>query len=527
MKGVQAVLYAVEDAGVGTITYVPGYPITELAGRVGAEISVNEKVALEIALGAAATGCRSMAIVKQVGMNILADPLAVSALHSVGSGVVVMAGDDLGPRGSQVELDSRLYGLVAGLPVLDPRDPSHLYRSLMEAYRISEELRVPAIVRATWRLLSAEDSEMQRSLARAEARGINSGWLGNRGSESRRLQGRSFDWMAWHLTARGRGERHRREVLARAARISEATPLNEVQYCADVGIVASGYPAHLAAGLGASLLFAGYAHPLPWKLVREFIAAHQWILVAEEPGTLIESWLQMSPKVRGRLTGDLPFGPLERSDLEMALERIGRELMEGRQADQGPPGSPMICGPEESISIEGVTLEGPYSYELAAERGYQGICQGCPFAVLFTVLGRMEVPVAGDAGCVIRAARPPYQSVDVVYGLGSSVGVASGFRSKGIAVIGDFALAHSGFQGLINALWRRRNLLMVLLKNDIAATTGGQEAPDLTGLLEGLLPVQRLRLPAAEEEVEKLLREELARPGISAIVASGRCVEQR
>jgi len=117
--------------------------------------------------------------------------------------------------------------------------------------------------------------------------------------------------------------------------------------------------------------------------------------------------------------------------------------------------------------------------------------------------------------------------VDVVYGLGSSVGVASGFGKKGIAVIGDFALAHSGIQGVINTLWRKRDLLMVLLKNDIAATTGGQEAPDLTRLLEELLPLRRLRLPAAVEEIEKLLEEELARPGISAIVAYGRCVENR
>ena len=515
MKGQEAVKYAAEDAGVGTITYVPGYPITELAERLGAEISVNEKVALEIALGASATGCRSMAVVKQVGMNLLADPLAVSSFHSVGSGVVVMAGDDLGPRGSQVEMDSRLYGLVAELPVLDPRDPANLYRSIMEAYGVSERLRVPVIVRVTWRLLSTAAPQVQRIPTSAEPCSFN----------SPRFDGRRFDWTTWGLTARGRQERHRKEVLAQAAGISEATPLNDVQYSAEVGIVASGFPAHLASGLGASLLAVAYSHPLPWKLIRSFIAAHRWILVAEEPGALIESWLQMSPKARGRLTGDLPFGPLERSDLVRALESIDRGLIEGPEADRELRG--MGCEPAESTSADVEPLEGSYSYELAAQRGYLGICQGCPFADLFTALGRLDVPVAGDAGCVIRAARPPYQSVDVVYGLGSSVGVASGFGKKGIAVIGDFALAHSGIQGVINTLWRKRDLLMVLLKNDIAATTGGQEAPDLTRLLEELLPLRRLRLPAAVEEIEKLLEEELARPGISAIVAYGRCVENR
>jgi indolepyruvate ferredoxin oxidoreductase alpha subunit len=518
MNGQEAVLHAAMDAGVGTITYVPGYPITELAGRLGAEISVNEKVALEIALGASAMGCRSMAIVKQVGMNILADPLAVSATHSVGSGVVVLAGDDLGPRGSQVEMDSRLYGVVAGIPALDPRDPATLYGSLIEAYGVSERLRVPVIVRVTWRLLSADDPQLRRSRAAAKARSL----------EGRKQEVRRFDWTIWDLTARGRQERHQREVMAEAARISEATPLNAVQCSAEVGIVASGYPAFLAAGMKASLLAVAYAHPLPWKLIRRFIAAHRWILVAEEPGPLIESWLQMSPKVRGRLTGDLPFGPLESSDLGRALERIGRESMESREAGRGSIGSPdAVREPEGYTSADAEPSEGSYSYELAAERGYLKVCQGCPFADLFTVLGRLEVPVAGDAGCVIRAARPPYQSVDVVYGLGSSTGVASGFMKKGIAVIGDFALAHSGLLGLINALWRKRDLLVVVLKNDIAATTGGQEAPDLTGLLESLLPLRRLMLPAAEDEIGRLLEEEMARPGISAVVASGRCVEKR
>jgi indolepyruvate ferredoxin oxidoreductase alpha subunit len=271
-----------------------------------------------------------------------------------------------------------------------------------------------------------------------------------------------------------------------------------------------------------------YPHPLAWKTVRKFMDAHRWILVAEEPRPLIESWLQMSPKARGRLTGDLPFGPLERSDLERALERIDRESREGQEVGEELAGRSAVgLEQAEHTSPDAEPAEGSYGYELAAERGYLRVCEGCPFAGLFKALGKLEEPVAGDAGCVIRAARPPYQSVDVVYGLGSSVGVASGFSRKGIAVIGDFALAHSGLLGLINALWRKRDLLVVLLKNDIAATTGGQEAPDLTGLLEELLPLRRLRLPAAEEEIEKLIAEELARPGVSAIVAYGKCVEQR
>ena len=154
-----------------------------------------------------------------------------------------------------------------------------------------------------------------------------------------------------------------------------------------------------------------------------------------------------------------------------------------------------------------------------------GVCPECPFIPLFRALGKLDVPVAGDAGCSIRATREPYESVDVVYGLGSSVGVASGFRKKGIAVVGDYALAHSGLQALINSVWQKRDLLVIVLKNDVAAMTGGQEAPDLTALLQALLPVRYLRPQATDAELERVLHEELGKAGTRAVVAAGRCAK--
>src|SRR5512141_432196 len=158
MNGQDAVLLAANDAAAKIRTYVPGYPTTDLAAALKAEISVNEKVALEIALGASATGLRSLVVVKQVGMNNLADPLVISATQTIGSGLVVIAGDDLGPRRSQAEMDSRFYGPLSELPMLDPRSPEDLYASIMEAYALSERLRIPAIVRVTARLLAMPGS---------------------------------------------------------------------------------------------------------------------------------------------------------------------------------------------------------------------------------------------------------------------------------------------------------------------------------------------------------------------------------
>ena len=472
--GLDAVRLAVRDAEVEVITYVPGYPITELADALCAEIVVNEKVALEMALGASATGARSLVVVKQMGMNVLADPLVISATHTIGSGLVVIVGDDLGPKGSQSEMDSRFYGPLTGLPVLDPKDPAALYGSIHEAYRLSENLRIPVIVRITHRLMSAKGQAPPLTP-------LN-------------VTGQVFDRTAWDLTARGRHQKLHLEVQHLAQEASEVTHLNLLQTSGDVGIIASGFPAALGEGLGVSLLSLGYAHPMPWKLIQRFIDGHRLVLVAEEPEPFIEFQLKMSPKVRGKLTGHLPFGSLNRSDLVKALS-----------------------------DLENRTEGEPSVYERVADRGYKGICDDCPFIPLYKALGRLEVPVAGDAGCAIRATREPYGSVDVVYGLGSSIGVASGFRKKGVAVIGDFALAHTGLAGLVNAVWQRRSVLVVLLKNGVAATTGGQEAPDLTGLLEALVPTRSIRLPLSEDEIRCILEEELARPGASAVLATGRC----
>ena len=475
--GLKAVMQAADDAGAASRTYVPGYPITDLAAGLNAEISINEKVALEIALGASATGLRSMVVVKQVGMNALADPLVISATHNIGSGLVLIAGDDLGPRGSQVEMDSRFYGPVARLPVLNPRDPENLYASILEAYSLSEGLRVPVIVRVTAPLLAEECPHIS--------------------SQPTFGTGQRFRRLDMVLTMRGLNQRHHEKTMAQAAEAAFSSPLNRLQKCAGgVGIIASGRPAALAEGLGVSGLYLTYVNPLPWGLIRQFLDDHQTILVAEEPEPFIESMLGGLKKVKGKLTCHLPRGELKREDLIQAVQ----DLKTGAQ----------------------VTGRAARDYETVAG-GRGGVCEDCPFASLFYALRDLHVPVAGDAGCSIRASRLPYQSVDVVYGLGSSIGVASGFKAKGIALVGDYALAHSGLQGLINALWKKRDLLVVVLKNDVAAMTGGQEVPDLTALLEGLLPTRGFDLPATVQEAEQILQEELARNGPSTIVARGIC----
>jgi indolepyruvate ferredoxin oxidoreductase alpha subunit len=306
--------------------------------------------------------------------------------------------------------------------------------------------------------------------------------------------GQEFERTTPELTMKGKHQKHHDKALPLAADASESTTLNSLEISGEVGIIASGYPAALAEGLGASLLSVGYVNPLPWKLMQRFVDDHRLILIAEEPEPFIELHLRCSSKVKGRFSGHLPMGLLERSDIIRALESLDRKA-------------------EPRVQV----------YESVSERGYAQVCNDCPFIPLFCALAKVDAPVSGDAGCAIRATRDPFQSVDVVYGLGSSIGVASGFEKMGIAVIGDYALAHSGLQGLINAIWQKRKVLVVLLKNDVAAMTGGQEVPDLTRLLEELVPTSYIELPCSEEEIERQLLLGLAKPQVTLIVFKGRC----
>ena len=230
MNGLEAAAMAADDAEAVVRTYVPGYPITDLAAGLKAEISIDEKVALEIALGASATGLRSMVVIKQVGMNALADPLVISATHNIGSGLVVIAGDDLGPRGSQVEMDSRFYGPLAKLPLLDPTDPENLYASIIEAYSLSERLRVPVIVRVTAPLLKPEGPQIS--------------------SQPFPGTGQRFERLDPELTMRGLNQRHQEMTMSWAREAAESTSLNRQQKCpGNIGIIASGRAAALAEGL--------------------------------------------------------------------------------------------------------------------------------------------------------------------------------------------------------------------------------------------------------------------------------------
>jgi indolepyruvate ferredoxin oxidoreductase alpha subunit len=352
---------------------VPGFPITELGERVGAEMVINEKTALEYALGDSIAGRRAAVIVKNVGVNACADPLVQATAQGLVRGVLLVAGDDPDARGSQTAQDSRYYGELAELPVIEP-DGQTCYAGVEAALQASERFSRVAVLRLTPHLL---DAPADRSVVPREdkkGRISDRSWtMHGRITAAETLYSAMFDW-------------------------ADASPLNS--WHED--------PAGVGPAPGTTRLVT--VHPLPRRAARY-----------------------------------------------QDVHEFGRPFVRDHRG---------LCPP--------VPGNRPQSM---ADRGfYRTFCRDCPFIAVFDILQEKQLPFICDAGCSILGMTPPYALGIASYGMGSSIAVAA--RSTGIALIGDYALLHSGLNALIDVYEKRLPLLCIVLVNRCAAMTGKQPSPD-------------------------------------------------
>ncbi len=512
ITGLEAIHLAAVDSDVRFITAVAGYPITAVADLFFKEKDsgfyqihwfTNEKAALEAALGASATGRRSMVLVKHVGMNVLADPLMTAMMHTIGSGLVILAGDDPGAKASQNEQDSRFYGAMAETAVFDPATPQDAYDALNRAFALCEETGGPVIMRITDRLEKAEQC------IRRIIRTVN----GKKGTQT---PGKKFDREMWKYTMHGKHQRFHIFTEPLMMHEAENSRFNRVSISGKkVGIISSGYPSSkVDEVLSTQLVYSDCSHlalglvtPLPKNIIKQFIDKHECILVVEESEAFIESYIDTCnlEKVHGKKSGHLPVGIIEKEHIEFALENIGMDKV-SKYTDM----------------------------QTIATRGARPICSDCPFMSLYNVLHDI-IPVAGDMGCSIRTAPEPLKAVDTGFSLGGSIATACGFPQKRIAVIGDFGLAHSGIIGLINAVSGGFDVLVIVLRNHIAAMTGGQESPDLLHVVTALVPdtilididryIASKDMDSAKDMLSNIIKEELKTKGVSVIYIEGKCIK--
>jgi indolepyruvate ferredoxin oxidoreductase alpha subunit len=507
LSGDEAIALAAREADVALGTGYPGTPSTEILERFSerggrAQWAPNEKVAMEVALGAAFAGARAMVTMKHVGLNVAADPLFTAAYTRVAGALVVFSADDPGMASSQNEQDNRHYAAAAGVPMLEPSDSQEAYDFTAAAFEISERWHLPVLLRLTTRVCHSRTIVLPRKLAPPPGAP----------AFERDIPGRVM------IPAHARpAHRRLRQKLAEIAHWNETSELNR-QVVGDtaLGIIASGIAFMHAreAAPQASVLKLGLTYPLPIETVRRFAQSVRRCIVIEEG----DPWLAESLRAAGVAIESAPemyrFG-------ELNVERVRRILAGDVSAEfVPPPGKP----PQ--------------------------LCPGCPHRAVFETLGKLQCIVSGDIGCYTLGVLPPFQAMDSCVCMGASIGIGLGLRHvlppeqarRVVSVIGDSTFVHSGVTGLIEMAYNPppTGHVVLVLDNGTTAMTGLQDHPG-TGRRLNREPAHRLVIEDLAKAIgianvhvvdptkdmagfERLLTESLARPELTLIVARRPCL---
>ncbi len=517
MSGNEAVARAVWEAGARVAAAYPGTPSTEMLEALAtypdiySEWSVNEKVSLEVAFGAAMAGSRSFCAMKHVGMNVASDALMTMTLTGVVGGLVIAIADDVGLSSSQNEQDSRFWGRFAHVPLLEPADSQEAHDFALAAFALSERFEVPVILRLTTRI--------------CHVKGLVT--VGERSEQP--VAGFKKDVGRWVMVPSAAGRRlplmfDRERRLRNEA---EASDLNFSEMGGDrrVGFITSG-PAYMHVRESfpdAPVFKLGFSFPLPFDRLRRFAEQCERIVVVEEVEPLIESELKAHGlAVIGK--DILPLsGELSPQVLKPAIARL-----------LGEPEPPSARTTPLPVFPRPPTM-----------------CVACPhLGVYYTLSQLRNVTISGDIGCYTLGFGQPWNALDACISMGASMGMALGLdkgrseaekSQKVVAVIGDSTFLHMGMQGLLDIVYNRGNVTVLLLDNRAVGMTGGQDNPgsgrDIHGDDAPRVDFARLvkALGVREERVHvvnayelpvllRTLREETKIPGPSVIITSQPCV---
>ena len=519
-SGNEAIAHGAACAGAGFACGYPGTPSTEIietaAGleNIHAQWCVNEKVALETAIGASLAGVRSIVTMKHVGLNVAADPFMTLSLTGVNGGLVIVSADDPGMHSSQNEQDNRAYAKFAGVPMLEPSDSQEAYDFVAEAFTLSEEFDTPVLLRSTTRLSHGRGQVIPRVPVELEPR------------DYARDAGK---YVMVPQNARLRN----RLVLERLQRLrvrAEQSPLNVLEAgTADVGIIASGVPYTYAreAFPKAWFLKLGMSHPLPYGKIARLYQQVSRVAVVEELAPFIEEQVRglgLSVVGKEAIPAD---GELDQDIVFRALEPFLSRRPPRRRRPVFPP-APRLADP---APVACLPVRPPV------------LCPGCAHRAVFAALRRHKLTPMGDIGCYTLGALPPLVALDTCLCMGASIGMMAGFnkasgRKAAAAVIGDSTFFHSGVTPLIDAHYNDADGLVIVLDNRTTAMTGHQGHPgtglrpdrsrgpvvDIQKLCEGI-GVRCLTVDASDySALDAALKAELDAPGLGVVVALAPCV---
>ena len=468
LLGNDAVARGLYEAGCRVASSYPGTPSTEVTeciskyDEITSEWAPNEKVACEVAFGAAVAGARSFCGMKHVGLNVAADPLFTSSYTGINAGMVIVVADDPGMHSSQNEQDSRHYARASKMMMLEPADSDECLKYSKLAYELSERFDTPVLLRLTTRVSHS------RSLAEIGERVDN----GLKAYEKNPQK-----YVMVPANAKVKHVAVEKRILDQVAYCdTEAVEngLNSVEYNdKKIGVITAGICyqyAKEALGDKASYLKLGCVYPLPEKLIKDFCAECDTVYVLEELDDYIETHCR---KLGLDVIGKSAFTLLGEYSQGLIKKVIFGEETTALKADVDVPARPPV------------------------------LCAGCPHRGLFYALKKLNVTVSGDIGCYTLGASKPLGMIDTVLCMGGSVSGLHGRNladpdraNKSVAVIGDSTFIHSGITGLIDIAYNNSNSVTIILDNSITGMTGHQQNPT-TGLnIKGE--------PAAAVSLEKL-----------------------
>ncbi|MEF9958600.1 MAG: indolepyruvate ferredoxin oxidoreductase subunit alpha [Niameybacter sp.] len=505
MLGNEAIARGVYESGASVAAAYPGTPSTEITECIAkyediyAEWSSNEKVAMEVAIGSAVAGARSVVSMKHVGLNVAADPLFTAAYTGIHAGLVVFVADDPGMHSSQNEQDTRLIARAANVPVLEPSDSMECKTFVKRAMELSEAYDTPVIVRLTTRVSHSQSIVECEDKVDFKVKPYE--------KNIRKYVMTPTNATNAHLIVEERMNRLAKDIKTLGLYQEE---LNDSR----IGIITSGvcYQYVKESGIQANILKLDMVNPLPLDIIQEFASKVDKVYVVEELEPAIEEQVR-----------------------SMGIPAKGKELF-GRQ------GEITVRKIREVFGIEVEDVRAPMQLPIRPPV----LCPGCPHRGVYTILKKLNLTVTGDIGCYTLGSSEPHAAMDTCICMGASIGMTHGFEKahgkevmkNTVAIIGDSTFIHSGITGLINVVYNQGVGTVIIADNSTTGMTGHQNHPatgktlrgDITSVLnlEALVKavgVKNVRVVDAYDmkAVEAALKEETGRMEPSVIITKAPC----
>ena len=512
LSGNEAVARGVYEAGVKMAVAYPGTPSTEILETLAARFrsvysqwSPNEKVAYEVGIGASMGGARVLVTMKHVGLNVAADPFMTHAYTGVYGGFVLVSADDPAMHSSQNEQDNRFYAKFAQVPMLEPSDSQESKDMVKAGFELSEKFDTPVMLRMTTRISHSKGIVgLEEPIEPPQGKFVK--------------DPSKFVMIPAHARVRHHVVRER---LAKLSEYSDNCPFNIAENNGSkIGIISSGVAYQYAREAAPDLDFLkiGLSFPLPMKMIEEFIKSHDQVIVVEE----LEPFIEDQVKAAGlKVEGKKWFG----YEGEYSPHRVAKGLKE--------------AGALSKI----VTAEIPAEKDMFPRPPV--LCPGCPHRGMFMALKKLKVAVTGDIGCYTLGVLQPLNALDSCICMGASIGSAIGMdrvqgSEKGVvAVIGDSTFLHSGVTGLMDAVYNKSKVTVIIVDNRATAMTGGQQHPatglTLMGEKAGQVDFPTLCHALGVKHVKEVdpydynacltaVKEEMAREEPSVIITNRPCV---